>query len=338
MLRPRYRPDWTPSWLENLYLGPKRCEDYSSLQDADYEPGCIDATHIESGRLVSVKRVLTSSQELAILEHLSQTCLLVDPNNHCARIWDCFQDEDPQWTFIVIPFLCATTSLSGFDIVNDVIQIMDDALEGLVFTHAQGIAHRRISRHTLRTDESPMHPGGFHPVVHMQTPDFNGWATVLSRSTATSRVRHYYTGFGDAVRCESGAPELFKADVAALGLLLASFSRSYERTEFLASLVQDMVRGRPTAAEALEQWRTIRARISWVGRMRRLTIPENGNSWLKTVLLDVCCILSLLYMCLPAPVRWVGDALCKHFFLCVIYVTMGSVSVLIMDYIYRLVI
>ncbi|GJE92546.1 hypothetical protein PsYK624_087010 [Phanerochaete sordida] len=35
MLRPRYRPGWRPSWLDDLYLAPKKCEDYSSLEDAD---------------------------------------------------------------------------------------------------------------------------------------------------------------------------------------------------------------------------------------------------------------------------------------------------------------
>ncbi|GJE92545.1 hypothetical protein PsYK624_087000 [Phanerochaete sordida] len=238
-----------------------------------------------------------------MLEHLSQTCLLADPNNHCARIWDRFEDEVPEWTFVVIPFLSTADSRHDFFVVNDIMEFIDDALEGLTFLHAQGIAHRRVSPSTIRTDESPLYPGGFHPIVRWRLPDFTPrHAPSYSRSTARTRVRNYYTGFGDAV--PGGPPEAFRADVAALGRLLDTyFTERYSRTEFLAPLVADMKSGRPTAAEALAQWRATRARTSWVGRMRRLPVRSDDESWVWVVLLDVFFMVLMLLERLPAPVR-----------------------------------
>ncbi|GJE92542.1 hypothetical protein PsYK624_086970 [Phanerochaete sordida] len=332
LLRPRYRPGWKPSWTQDLELDPDQCEDGQTLQDAKYEEGHIDAI-CEDGRLVAIKRVASGSQELVTLTHLTRRDLLNDPNNHCVPILKHFKDrEDRQLSYLVTPFLRLTNT---FDLwcVNDIIEFVDDVMEGLAFMHARGVAHRNISLSTILADEAPLYPNGFHPVNRYRTPDYkyHAWYFLpYLRLSAPSRVRHYFTDFSRSV-CQprtpyitntqfspdAALPELteamydpYKADVFCVGnLLRREFRDRYREAAFLTPLVREMIqvdpKARPTAADALKRWRAMRRQIWWIQRLRPLSsgfmgFPERVI-W-TTVIWPICLFNMLVGLCVRGVV------------------------------------
>ena len=54
------------------------------------------------------------------------------------------------------------------------------------------------------------------------------------------------------------------------------------------------------------------------------------------MLLDVSCVLSLLYARLPAPVRRVFDALRAYFLFIFLCLVIGNMTTLLISYIFRL--
>ena len=89
----------------------------------------MDATRISDGKLVSLKRVKSSSQEIVIASLLSSEGLRKDPRNHCVPILDIIVDiEDPALSFIVMPFLRDVDD-PPFDTVGSAFECMEQLLE-----------------------------------------------------------------------------------------------------------------------------------------------------------------------------------------------------------------
>ena len=89
----------------------------------------MDATRISDGKLVSLKRVKSSSQEIVIASLLSSEELRSDPRNHCVPILDAIVDtEDPALSFIVMPFLRHVDD-PPLDTVGSVLECMEQLLE-----------------------------------------------------------------------------------------------------------------------------------------------------------------------------------------------------------------
>ena len=90
----------------------------------------MDATRISDGKLVSLKRVKSSSQEIVIASLLSSEELRKDPRNHCVPIPDVFSSEDDHLDFIVMPLLVKFWT-PRFSSVNEVLDFMRQMLEVL---------------------------------------------------------------------------------------------------------------------------------------------------------------------------------------------------------------
>ena len=89
----------------------------------------MDATRISDGKLVSLKRVKSSSQEIVIASLLSSEELRKDPRNHCVPILDIIADtEDPTLSFIIMPFLRHIDD-PPFDTVGSILECMEQLLE-----------------------------------------------------------------------------------------------------------------------------------------------------------------------------------------------------------------
>ena len=119
----------------------------------------MDATHQETGRMVYIKEVKTDSEELRIAQLLTQEDWISDPRNRCVPVVKIFQDHgDPQTSYIVMPFLRPVNN-PPFEFVKEIIDFVDQILEvylhclklvgifkqniqGLVFLHEKGVAHR----------------------------------------------------------------------------------------------------------------------------------------------------------------------------------------------------
>ncbi|PSR72481.1 hypothetical protein PHLCEN_2v11648 [Hermanssonia centrifuga] len=211
MLRPRYRPGWVPSWFMDKSRPLEEFEDYWDLPVSlcfgvscvglqsilKFREHLIDTTRLSDGKMVYVKHVQTGDLESTIAMMLSSSELLKDPRNHCVPILDYFQDEDNATiSYMVMPFLHLTDS-PPFKTVENIVDFIEQTIEGLVFIHEHGVAHRDCSEKNLMMDVHQLYPEGFHPVLEEFSPDGRTSARQLSRTNV--RVKYYYVDFGISV-------------------------------------------------------------------------------------------------------------------------------------------
>ncbi|KAL5513752.1 hypothetical protein ACEPAH_4152 [Sanghuangporus vaninii] len=245
-LRTRYHPDWTPSWAGNKKLLFRREDGLTNKH-----PKTMDAKRISDGRRIKTKKLAKDSKELEITRFLTSEEMSKDPRNHCVPILDVFSEEDSHLEFML--------------------------LEGLVFMHENGVAHRDCAENNIMMNGDPLYPKGFHPCL--PTLDANGKMARPRRRRDTRGVKHYFTDFGissrfksvEEIRLVTGqdgldreVPELrqfepydpFPVDVFILGnLFRKKLTDVCENMGFLDPLVERMTRQnpceRPTAEEAL---------------------------------------------------------------------------------------
>ncbi|KAL7282053.1 hypothetical protein ACG7TL_003520 [Trametes sanguinea] len=275
-LRPRLRPGWVPSW---------RGKPREALVDSEdwwiptVRPKVMDATRVSDEALVYMKSIRTDSEELRILSYLSSDELRHDPRNHCVPLLDVFQDStDAERSIIVMPFMRYIDN-PPFESVDDVLEMLDQVLEGLVFIHDHGVAHRMLA-------------DGVTP------------ATVLSRASAP--VHYYFIDFGistwfksmdDSPRLVVGTdgldqepPELsktvpydpFKLDVFLIGNVIRhTIHEAYTNLPMLEPLMNRMIdpdpSKRPTAAEAHRDFKAIRRSVP---TLRKYWLLQPRNSFL----------------------------------------------------------
>ncbi|KAJ3009451.1 hypothetical protein NUW54_g2780 [Trametes sanguinea] len=273
-LRPRYSPDWEPSWL-NTNLNAEFCEDAVMPTD----PHVIDARRRSDGLLVALKPVKKHGNEIEISLYLSS---LKDQRNHSVPVIDTLDDPlDSSKTLMVMQYLRSFDD-PEFAMTGDVIDFVDQMLEvcsdlsaypttihipqGLAFLHSHRIAHRDIAPPNVMMDGSSLYPHGHHPVYTNCSPDLIEELTPLPRMDC--QVKYYYVDFGLSVRFKPGAstlvigdvgrdeevPELsstvpydaFKADIYALGNLFdKELLQKYHGLDFLRELIDAMKRRQP---------------------------------------------------------------------------------------------
>ncbi|KAH9962898.1 kinase-like domain-containing protein [Russula dissimulans] len=319
MLRPRLRPGWTPSWLST---GRK----YYLFEDSVCLPFrllLVDATRISDGKLVYIKQVQKGDLESCIALALSA---INDPTNHSVPILDTFEDSDNKLiSYIVMPFLRLIDD-PPFDRVEEVLDFVDQLLEGLTFMHSQGVAHRDCSLKNILMDASRMYPRGFHPVDDILLPDYSRAAPRIPRLDA--RVRYYFVDYGISSYFPAGSqrdlvvgragrdqdvPELsdtvpydpFKVDIFTIGnVLRTELQESCSNLGFFTPLIEYMTprdpSSRPTAEQALQRWRTLRGRINPVHRYWR--VRERREPGLFVLILDIIYILGFI----PRIFRFLG--------------------------------
>ncbi|CCL99183.1 uncharacterized protein FIBRA_01198 [Fibroporia radiculosa] len=310
MLRPRYRPGWNPSW-RGSGLHPRLFEDSIALPFREH---LIDATRISDSQLVYIKRVKTGDNESRIAINLSAPSIRDEPDNHCVPILDTFQDiDDDQISYIVMPFL-RLISRPPCETVEDVVDLVDQLLEGLVFLHKHGVAHRDCSYKNIMMDAALLFPQGHHPVRENYLPD--GLTPTSSLPRTGIPIKYYYVDFGISVHIppdqfpklalgafgrDQEVPELstevpydpFKVDIFIIGnVFRREFHDKISNIDFLVPLIQCMIRVdpalRPGATETLTQWKKIRSSISGLHRQWRLRFRD--ESLVSKVISDTTCL------------------------------------------------
>ncbi|KAI0765735.1 kinase-like domain-containing protein [Trametes elegans] len=277
-LRPRYIPGWEPSW-KGTNLNPTFCEDSIMLITSQV----IDARRTEDEKLVAFKKFNSHSQESCIASFLAS---IKDPQNRCVPVHEILPDPfDPQLSLMVMPYLRPCNN-PDFSTVGDVIEFINQTLEGLAFLHRHRIAHRDVAIENIMMDAECLYPDGHHPVRLEHTPDALYEVKPLLRGERF--IRYYYIDFGLSLRFPEGttpsaigrvgrdkeAPELsstvtydpFKLDIFVLANMYSKeFEQKYNSTQFLLPLIDPMRKTspslRPTAAQALEKWHEIRAEL-----------------------------------------------------------------------------
>jgi len=327
ILRPRLRPDWTPSWIEGK-THRLFCED-AILSPS--RPSLMDARRISDNAMVYIKRMKTDCNEVKIATFLTSGAISQDPRNHCVPILDVFQDsDDSTLTYVVMPFLRGMDS-PPFSLVVEVMDFIDQILEGLVFLHEVGVAHRDCSRKNILMDGNAMFPSGFHPVRDMALPDYSDRAPYYLRSEVP--VKYYYVDFGISVfippdhhpKLALGAdgrdrevPELslevpydpFKVDIFIIGnVFRRELQDKYSNLGFLSPLIDNMTQNnpdeRPDAQEALVQWRRIRPTIHLL--RRRWQLRSREHSWLEQTVFDAVSLVNIVAYIGRSIGKWGAD-------------------------------
>ncbi|KAJ3009450.1 hypothetical protein NUW54_g2779 [Trametes sanguinea] len=122
-LRPRYHPDWRPSWT-GTNIGLEFCEDLVLL----YTPDVMDATRVSDGSVVAIKTVKRGGQELQIAQFSSS---LDHPANHCVRVLNVLQEPlQTSVTLMVMQYLVPWND-PEFIMIGDVVDFVSQVLEGL---------------------------------------------------------------------------------------------------------------------------------------------------------------------------------------------------------------
>ncbi|TDL26469.1 hypothetical protein BD410DRAFT_715808 [Rickenella mellea] len=279
VLRKRFRKGWVPTWLGND-LRPFSCEDAHNA----FRPGIIDATRKSDGVTVILKKIPSNTSELANTKFFSLPELRGDSRNHCVPILDDFAlDLEPELHIIVLPHLRPFDD-PRFEIVSEVLNFIEQTLEGTIFMHEKNVAHRDLAGLNIMLDGTPMFPEGYHPTEQALDINARRFAKRLRRADVSS-VKYYFIDFGLSTRFDDPAeprlvtgnvaqdpdvPELsvvdpydpFLVDIFTLGNVYRNyFLQQYSNLEFLLPLVTAMThlhpQERPSAVEAMEQFRTI---------------------------------------------------------------------------------
>ncbi|KZV99363.1 hypothetical protein EXIGLDRAFT_640536 [Exidia glandulosa HHB12029] len=311
-LRPRYAPGWVAPWI-GTDIFPRHFEDNISL----LFPGVIDARRELDDSQVAIKWIPHAPHtrdEFAVHEFVSTPEMRADPRNHCNPLLDSFpHPSNPDGVFIVMPWLDDIIGLP-LEHVNEVVDMMLQTFEGLVFLHEHRIAHRDCSGWNILQDARSAFPGvRCHPLRIGMSEDAK--TSYWPRPRCMCNFRYYFIDFGLSTRFEGpgpylvtgtmgrdqSAPELsetvpydpFKTDVYMLGNhFLQAFVVTCSNLEFLRPLLVQMTRSnpdaRPTAAEALRKLK--RAARKPYGIPFRWRLRRREDPLVKAVALDIYCV------------------------------------------------
>jgi len=314
LLRPRYAPDWVPSWRgTNKDWGD--FEDSQSLENSNI----LDAARIMDGAFVTLKQVRTSRHpyEAAIGGFLSSEPLRSDPHNHCVPIYEVLQvPDDDDKILLVMPLLRSYNS-PRFDTFGETVDFFKQIFEGLQFMHKHHVAHRDGMGFNIMLDPSTMYPDSFHPVERSMKRDYSGRAHYYTRTQRPPK--YYFIDFGISRRYDpkdgppledpiwggdKTVPEFqisdepcnpFPTDIYYVGnMIRKDFIQSRNGFEFMSALVADMVQDdptkRPTADElvarmddigqSLSNWK-LRSRVVKKNDIWPLGLYRSGGHWVR---------------------------------------------------------
>ncbi|CAL1707719.1 unnamed protein product [Somion occarium] len=290
-LRPRYGPDWVPSWERDKRKRQCNCED-------DVVPSSqhiLDARN-SKGDLVALKRInlATHPSEGVIARYFSSNNRKDNQNNHCVPLLDVLhvpeddkQDDTP--IILVMPFLRSYKD-PNFVTVGEAVDFLRQVIQGLHYMHHNRVAHRHVVSKNFMMDPKPLYLDMFHPMDPSKTYDFTH--QVKHRSRTAHPTKYYIVDLGDAREysansdklCEtalprekSSAPEHhvpeqtpydpFATDVYDLGDMFRSdFLDQSSSFEFLRPLISDMTKAnaseRPVMSEVDRRFEILQRHLS----------------------------------------------------------------------------
>ncbi|CAE6412349.1 unnamed protein product [Rhizoctonia solani] len=196
LLRPRYHPDWIPSW-KTTGLRAEYCED-----SIDCMPlRVLDAMRVEDERQVMIKMLIPrqgeGENEMPILQLFSSDLLKGDPANHVVPCLDTFPiPGDELGHFIVMPLLGQYDEIP-FKRIPEIHDLLKQLFEGLIFMHKHDVTHCDISSANIMMDSRILYDEPFHPVDHNLSLDVQ--RMVYPRySRLEKHIRYYFIDMGYA--------------------------------------------------------------------------------------------------------------------------------------------
>ncbi|EED86080.1 predicted protein [Postia placenta Mad-698-R] len=241
MLRPRYKPDWVPSWL-----GTKKhlfgCEDGFMSQNIGRCYG------------IGVAQESLHPHEADIGSYFCSNELSSDPDNHCVPLYDVLKDPLEEDIVILVMPLLRKCNVPEFGTIGEVVEFIRQLVNGLRFMHVHHVAHRDMNR------------------------DFTGTARHYSRTERPTK--YYYVDFGLSRKYspdeypprelpilggDKSVPEFqgegydeavdpFPTDIYYLGnLIRMAFTMRYANFCFMDALIADMVQNDPQKRPHIEE-------------------------------------------------------------------------------------
>jgi len=296
-LRPRYHPDWKPSWRRSG-------KDFFSVEDGQPSilRAAMDATRRRDGKQVMLKKLFPEEgpHELRITQIFSSPELARDPRNHCVPLLDVIEIPKTGQKLMVMPFLRPFNN-PHFQTFGEFVAFFTQVCEGLQFMHQRNIAHRDCTANNIMFGPSDMFPEGYHPIQMNRSRDFKG---VVKQYTRTQRPpRYYLIDFGLSRQYisrevldephrggDKSAPEHrsgkwcnpFYTDIYYLGNLVRSeFMRKYHGFEFMQDLIDEMTHPdpekRPLIDDVVAQFSHVRESLSEF-KLRSPIISKNKPS------------------------------------------------------------
>ncbi|KAG2336273.1 hypothetical protein BDR05DRAFT_896916 [Suillus weaverae] len=270
-LRPRYKPDWIPSWQgtsQNMYA----CEDWIKPRYA-----CVlDATRISDGEFVMLKSVLQCDHpfEVDIACYLTSEPLRLDPTNHCVPILDVLHVPDEERDIMVMPLLRRYSDPS-FETFGEAVECFRQLFEGLYFMHKNRVAHRDCMNLNIMMHPKPLFIDPFHPFRPHRTRDLKGASRHYSRTQRPTKYflidfglsRRYSPSLTNPVEPvifggDNTVPEFktleprnpFPTDVYYIGhAIQETFLDVYNGFDFVEPLILEMVQENPSLRPTMEQ-------------------------------------------------------------------------------------
>ncbi|THU94242.1 kinase-like protein [Dendrothele bispora CBS 962.96] len=198
-LRPRYQPDWQPSWIAKN--DPHRYQ-YEDAQVVDEAYHLMDGLRVSDGLMVMIKKVVVSDpnnppQELSINQLLCSGSIPVDdPRNHCTPVYEVLRIPESHIYLVVMPFLrdwWPQMSDVPFSTIGEALGFIRQLFEGVQFLHNHHIAHNDIKHDNILVDSAPLYRRLMHPVVPRRKYDWTGRAS--PGSLTRHPVKYYFIDF-----------------------------------------------------------------------------------------------------------------------------------------------
>ncbi|TBU48088.1 kinase-like domain-containing protein [Dichomitus squalens] len=324
LLRPRYRPDWVPSWL----AGKGKYYDYEDGQRLPHGQ-LIDAMRVADGATVVLKQVLRTEHpyEVAITGFLTSESLKSNPKNHCVPIHEVLQvPEDGNIQILVMPLLRKFYD-PRFLTVGEAVEFCRQAFEGLQFIHEHHVAHRDISDLNIMMDPRPLFPQLFHFARPSETQDMRGTARYYTRTRYP--VKYYFIDFGLSRKFDPAAgpprsrpiwggdrsvPEFhrslgpcdpFPTDIYYIGNVVRTvLLQEYRGLDFMQPLVDEMVQTepgkRPTIQEVVSRFELLMGSLStW--RLRSRLATRNENWLIRSIRVIAHAFRTIFYVLIFRP-------------------------------------
>ncbi|CAL1706289.1 unnamed protein product [Somion occarium] len=333
MLRPRYHPNWVPSWKDKSNPDLFRIEDSRTLGKGDR---VIDATRISDGQMVMLKRISTQAHpfEVEITKYFSTEPLSSHPRNHSVPLIDVLRVPDEDDTVILVMPLLHRYETPRFLTVGECVEFFRQIFEGLQFMHQCHVAHRDCMNLNIMMDPKPLFPDMYHPISVRMKKDLSGTAKHYTRTAHP--VKYYFIDFGISRKYSPDNPHPLEPPIRGGDKTVPEFQRSHQPrdpfptdiyylgnliredfletigVEFMAPLVADMMQAdpskRPTIDEVVQRFEDIRRSLRW-WKLRSRLIEKRELGYLitfrsvKHYIRTVAYVLTLK-SAVPTPRTW----------------------------------
>ncbi|KAJ7140477.1 kinase-like domain-containing protein [Mycena crocata] len=284
MLRPRFRPGWIPSWVNDPRKLAPLCEDGWRPQSSVV----MDAVRVSDNSTVLLKKVKKDQHPYEVEIGSFLTVLGRSRANHCVPILHTLQPPNEDNLAIIVMPLLRRFDEPRFETIGEGVEFFRQIFVGLQFMHHHHVAHRDCNSNNIMMDGQHLFPHGTHPDIRHQRLKPNSTYRNATHYTRTQRpVKYYFIDFGLSRRYEPAecppmediikggdksppehaipgqyAADPFATDIYYLGNLIRhEFTEGFKSMsvqkkfgfEFMEPLVADMVQPDPTKRPKIDE-------------------------------------------------------------------------------------